>query len=195
MALILKLKKETKLDYAPIIAATSNFVYHIDRDGEVNEVDSGRGIYYGICKLEKGFVVGSRNNNNKTLLLFFDEYLRNYKTVEIEEVVDIHEICYGYRKVWMTNTHQNNIVSYDIDNGTIKTENWLGTLDHINSISLYKGDFYIGGLTDSILRVVKSNGEFSQKDFVCSGLHTTKVFDDILYICSSNTCSLFFFKL
>jgi len=177
-----------------VIATTSNKVLKIEGI-TIETLDQDNGLYYGLAKTGDGFLVASRHHDSATILYHYcfnkEHNLQLREKWTVPTVGDVHGIAYVNRRVYLTDTAHKRVVSFDIDNENVKTEDWLGSHPHINTIEFYQNCFYIAGLTNNKLYRQHSSGEILfDKLEQADGIHTIKPHQGSIWVCSSNECTV-----
>jgi len=116
--------------------------------------------FFGICfnSKDKQIISASRENISKNIsyekttdviLHFYDPVNdNNIKKTIINDLLDVHQICYFNNKIYLTETGRNRIQVYNCENNKVEKFINIGSirknLNHLNSVCISENELLIG---------------------------------------------------
>lgn len=195
-----------------ILTSCSNYIGNYNCDSNtLTKIQSGKGLYFGVCKFDNWYYVLSRNNGKYTSIEVIDHLFQyNFTSHPLPDVSDGHQIiCFD--KLYVVNTNKNRIDMFnpfyfnkigEIYPFNINNHLDTHTNNHINSINIYKNYMYIVSHRDennnSTGPLIKLNIDKNQIiDKASIGLHAHDVFihNNSIFSTSSHNGELVCFSL
>jgi hypothetical protein len=183
------------------------------KENKLKELQSGRGVYFGLAKTDSFYVALARNNfdgtgggnpNGVNSLEFFD-LDGNYKhNVSLDIIKDGHQLLYKDGSIYVVNSGYNLITKLfpDGDSKHLAVMGEYGEdIHHLNSISYNNGLFFIAvhrdkkGEDNGSVRVYESNLKFVTSFHIGKHCHNASIKDGFLFSCASKDGKLIRFDL
>lgn len=193
-----------------LLVATSKSVLHVTpKTGELKEVHTGAGLYYGIATSDNGenIYVMARNNADPFNYLSKEERSKEQSKVLVmnrslqvideilppHAVTDFHQATFHKGKLWITCTILNAIYIYDFSSWEIwyplENECKKGSdINHFNSISVINNQVHIVahnfGKSEILVFDIDSR-KLNKKISLGNCAHNVWYVDNALWVCDS----------